>query len=778
MTVDERPQLVPAVKSLLSNLRRKVRCYVWAEGLANSLAWLGAAFWITLAIDWFFEPPVYVRIILLCTAIGVLAAILVRKIVHRAFAHLSDGNMATVLERCFPQLNDSLLTAVVLCNRPAETVECNPEMLSRVCQEAAERINVVRLDEVFNPRPLRNSFTAGILMIFSVILFGILFPNATSTWANRSLALSNELWPRMTRLEIDGFPNGMRKVARGSDVDIVVRADTSMPQIPKVLEIRYREEGGVRGRSTMNRQGVADPAKDKYQEFLYTRRNVLSPIRFDIYGGDDAIRGQTIEVVDNPSVSLTLDCEFPPYMNRPARLLPVTGVMSLPKGSSISIRAIANKELVRVQVDTVADDSVAATPRVIESKDLSADRRSFNFKLDLLDKDTTILFTLFDSDGIKSREPVRLGLAAIEDQSPQISVQLDGIGAAITPQARIGVVGRVLDDYGIGNIWFEYAIDQQNFQTTAIKTAPGHPTELELTSDEVALEVRDLKLKPGQKLQLGVKASDLCNLGKNPNTGAGERWLLDVVTPDQLQIMLKARELVLRQRFESIIQETAETRDILAKMELSDAGSSKTAIPSEQNKDRNNDIKEPSNKTKESTKISTPGSEPNDEPGDESTADSAERRMAMQLMRVQRASSNGRKSAQETLGVAEGIDDIRKQLVNNRIDTQELKERLQSGIADPLRRIANDMYPEFERRLDSLQAALDDAKLAAAARNNAKIQADAILLSMRQVLDRMIELQDYDEMVEILRDIIKMQEQLRDQTQELQKQKIRDLLKE
>ena len=85
MTIDERPQLVPAVKSLLGNLRRQVRRYVWAEGMANSLAWLGAAFWITLAVDWFFEPPIFVRIILLCTAIGVLAAILIRQIVQRAF---------------------------------------------------------------------------------------------------------------------------------------------------------------------------------------------------------------------------------------------------------------------------------------------------------------------------------------------------------------------------------------------------------------------------------------------------------------------------------------------------------------------------------------------------------------------------------------------------------------------------------------------------------------------------------------------------------------------
>jgi hypothetical protein len=150
----------------------------------------------------------------------------------------------------------------------------------------------------------------------------------------------------------------------------------------------------------------------------------------------------------------------------------------------------------------------------------------------------------------------------------------------------------------------------------------------------------------------------------------------------------------------------------------------------------------------------------------------------LHLLRVQRALTNCRKNAQETLGVAEGIDGIRLQLVNNRIDTAELKERLQSGIADPLRKIAEEMFPELERRLDDLQSSLEDAKLAPQARDKGKTQADAVLLSMQHVLDRMVELQDYNEMVEMLRDIIKMQEQLRRQTEERNKQKLRDLLKE
>ena len=85
---------------------------------------------------------------------------------------------------------------------------------------------------------------------------------------------------------------------------------------------------------------------------------------------------------------------------------------------------------------------------------------------------------------------------------------------------------------------------------------------------DAALEVRELGLKPGQKLLVSVKAADLCDLGHGPNVASSERWLLDVVTPEQLRAMLEARELVLRQRFERMIQEMTETRDLLARLRV------------------------------------------------------------------------------------------------------------------------------------------------------------------------------------------------------------------
>ena len=137
-----------------------------------------------------------------------------------------------------------------------------------------------------------------------------------------------------------------------------------------------------------------------------------------------------------------------------------------------------------------------------------------------------------------------------------------------------------------------------------------------------------------------------------------------------------------------------------------------------------------------------------------------------------------RKGAQEVLGLAEAFDDIRKQLVNNRIDTEELKNRLQIGIAEPLHAIAETMFPELDRRLEALQVAIDNLEQGPLLRNRAERQADEILLAMRKVLDRMIEMEDFNEVIEMLRNIIQAQDQLQAKTHELHKQRIRDLLKD
>jgi hypothetical protein len=778
---EKRTTLAPSIQALLDALRTRIRQYVWIEGVATTVVWLGVAFWMSLAADWFFEPPIPIRVILLLVTAAVLLAIVVKFIVRRAFVPLTDGNMATVLERRFPQLDDSLLTAVMLSSHDPSHDGYNPEMFKLTCGEAVERIQEVRLEEVFNAVPLRRVILAAVMLGISILFFAVLARGALGIWTRRTLGLSDELWPRQCKLELsDGFSSGVRKVARGADVEIAVRAVPSPSGkfvIPRDVEIRYRDEGGTRGRAIMDKVGLADTARDKFQEYSYTRRNVLSPISFDIQGGDASLNNLRIEVVDSPNIDRwTLDCEFPAYIGRERRRLPVTGVMQLPLGTRVTVHAVANKPLDRVQIDRVTEDTKNGQPTLLAAKQLFADHRQFDYTIASLDKDTTLLVTLFDADGIKSREPIRLGLVAVPDQPPQIAALLDGISSAITPKARIAIAGRATDDYGIAKMWFEHGTEKQMQEQkpsispigkTAEKPADA-PAEKNLEGQ--GLEVESLNLKPGEKFQVSLKAADLCTLDRGPNIGSGEQWLLDVVTPEQLRAILESRELVLRQRFESIMQEMTETRDVLARAKMQ--GDSPTDSTSD-SKDRKIRQEGGSKDAKKAT-----GEEPGDEPSGGDKSASPEQQLATILFRVQGVSTNCLKSTQEISGLADSFDDIRKQLVNNRIDTEELKERLQSGIAEPLRKIAGDMLPELVRRLELLQTGLEQSKFDPALRDQAKTQADAVLLAMQKVLDRMIELEDYNQMVELLRDVIKQQEQLRNQTEQRQKQKIRDLLKE
>ena len=188
-----------------------------------------------------------------------------------------------------------------------------------------------------------------------------------------------------------------------------------------------------------------------------------------------------------------------------------------------------------MRVNSIVGDRLGPA-RLLDDRELAADRRGFSCKLDPLMTDTTLLFTLTDSDGIESRDPVRLTLVATPDQPPQLAVQLDGIGTAITPAARVAVSGQITDDYGIGRVWFERAIDQQQPHTHVIAELRRPRAVYNLT--DAGLDLRELGLKPGQRLSVSVKAADLCSLGHGPNVASTEAWLLDVVTPDQLRAML------------------------------------------------------------------------------------------------------------------------------------------------------------------------------------------------------------------------------------------------
>src|SRR6478672_6770682 len=112
------------LQSLLAGLRWRIRLYIWAEGIALAVIWLGAMFWVGFGLDYLpvlmggSEMPAMPRGVLLAATGIVLARILYRWIGRRAFVPIGDRSLALLLERRFFQFNDSLVTAVEMADLP------------------------------------------------------------------------------------------------------------------------------------------------------------------------------------------------------------------------------------------------------------------------------------------------------------------------------------------------------------------------------------------------------------------------------------------------------------------------------------------------------------------------------------------------------------------------------------------------------------------------------------------------------------------------------------
>jgi hypothetical protein len=288
----------------------------------------------------------------------------------------------------------------------------------------------------------------------------------------------------------------------------------------------------------------------------------------------------------------------------------------------------------------------------------------------------------------------------------------------------------------------------------------------------------------GDRVMVALKAADNCALPSGANIGQGERYQLDVVAPEQLLSMLEGRELMLRRQFEIIYQEMADTRDGLARIDFSSQGGQK---PTDDKAGSEPDDSSADKSGSGAARKKPAGAEPGDQAGEEARPDESPQERAQRLakralelrdVQVTRGLDNGDRSAHETLTVAESFDDIREEMVNNRVDTPELQTRLKDQIADPLRHISREMFPELRARLTQLRRVLDDP---AAGRMQLKLaldQSDAILVEMKSVLDKMLELETFNEVVDTLRSIISEQEKLNQETLRRQKEELKNKLRE
>jgi hypothetical protein len=796
------------LQALLAGLRWRIRLYIWTEGLALASICIGLMFWVGFGLDYLpvligaSEMPVEPRAVLLAATGIALTYILYQWIGRRTFVPISDRSLALLLERRFDEFDDSLVTAVEMADVPDHASAFNRELLARISDEARALIEEVQYLRIFNVGSLIGKCVLAVAALGSLIGFYAINAPAFGRAADRLYLLSDTPWPRSAKIEVVGvevmrhaspgdegprsvtlpFEDNVVKVARGANVSLKVRA-AQPPQaqvVPNQCTVYYRtlkNGAGVRGdrgsvmmsvfRDTTGRDALTGEERG-WRNFSFDGKpfkGVLSTIEFDVFGYDTRAGGYRLEVVESPAVVETLmDLVYPSYMvdESTASHLPAADQPYLPAGTfipvgtQVTLKFKANKPLKQVEIVPTG----GGERTTIDISPTASDPQSFGYRIDQLAGSLSLELSLLDSDNVAAERPYRVFLTAVEDQPPQIDVALKGIGSEVTPDVLLPIRGKISDDYGIQKTWLAVQVNESGDEgQRPFALGKGGAVEHQIDFRKERADKTGLDIKPNDKLIIATKASDKFDLAGEPHVATGDRYTLDVVTPEDLLARLEVREIGLRRRFEQIIDEMTQMRDSLLRVKANLSPSSDNADGEETRAGDDLD-----------SKPLTPEQK-------------AQRAAELSQLRVQRAIQQSQKSVGEVLGVAAGFLGIREELINNRVDTEDRKNRLKEQIADPLNKTCAEQFPRLDERLaalDKLLAALG-AKPAPAeatsAADGAIDQSNQVLAELEAVLSKMQDLETYNELLDLVRDLLKDQGKLIERTQQERKRQTLEELK-
>ncbi|MBM4011056.1 MAG: hypothetical protein FJ286_06710 [Planctomycetes bacterium] len=548
---------VPAsVARLLASVRRQARAWVAVEGLSLLAITAVAAGWTIFLVDRLVEPPAWVRGATSGMTVAVLAWLAARRLVARLATPLSDEALSLAVERTHPEVGDALSTAVSCASttRPAP-VAVDPELVARTGGEAERAVGLVETRRLFRVRRLAAAALVAAAAVGLTAAAAASHRHLAAVWVRRIVLLSGDAWPRRVRLTAEDFPGGRRVVARGADLDVIVRV-AATGRIPDVVELRSR---GAAGWKT-DRMGTRGGDVDGERTVGHLLAALTEDLDLEIRAGDGRLRNLRVVVAEPPAVErIAITCTPPAYLGAAPAALAASRVVAVPGGSRIDLVATATKPLAEVAAAARGVAADAAERGVAWAK--SADRREVRLTIDPVEDDTQVLLRLTDDDGLVNRDPVAVIVDAIPDEPPRLALRLDGVSGSVTPAARLPVTGTISDDHGITGAAIRLRCGAAE-RELPIARAAAAGLHLLLPPDRPEVVALDaLALSPGMRLAVAATARDGCGLATGPNASTGDTWTLDVVAPETLRALVDVREVTLRRRFEAAVADLAKARD-------------------------------------------------------------------------------------------------------------------------------------------------------------------------------------------------------------------------
>ncbi|MCZ6794675.1 MAG: hypothetical protein O7J95_13790 [Planctomycetota bacterium] len=644
----------------LSRLRHRLRRVHLLDGLLATGLIVGAGLCLSFALDYLLDVPRGVRGLFLVGAGGGLLILLFRRLWRPLSLQLSDEHLALLVEECNPGLKQSLITAIELSRQESEGSRyVSPELLGSVVKEVETEVHQTSFDRVIRLGRLRRNALGLFALVIAIYSGGASAPELARIWLQRNLLLGAERWPQETVLE--QFPSIPETVAVGDSLLVHVRVLKGDPKLVSVQ--RQLRDGGTssrlmdrreksswdvelgrsdaepstargvltatgrlteeaassveRGSGPLARGITQQEAKDLeerlresghevllrgYDTFVHEFKNISTSFRFWVEGGDDRIGPFDVQVRLRPRLdpqSIHVSYRYPVYTGRDQEEhVQRYGNLKLPVATLVNYRMATNipvKEAFRVlrhggrgsSSSAVAknDDERWPGPNAVRQK--LEDGRHFSGSF-VIRESGHYYFTFEDEQGFRSGKPEMFRMQAIPDRKPDVRiVEPERMTEEVSPEAKVAIRVVLEDDYGIRRAVLEgryYAPDQdvpveQSF-ALAIEAADPSQALAEPPPVEFSLDIPQLKTESEKKPEIGARfefwvlAEDFGETGKTGedgqpvgNVGSSQVYRLHIVGPEHLQRLLTDQLMIVRDQLSQLLARQQAVRKNLESFE-------------------------------------------------------------------------------------------------------------------------------------------------------------------------------------------------------------------
>lgn len=441
--------------------------------------------------------------------------------------------------------------------------------------------------------------------------------------------------------------------------------------------------------------------RDRYQR---TFERVSVSMRCRVRGGDDRTDWFAVEVVDRPAVeAIRIEVEPPKYTGLvPYAIRPGLTTVEALKGSAFTFRITTNKPLATARL-------VRRETPADEVMTLAGDREWIG--RDRPPHSTGYGFALVDALGLTNHReptaPTQVMAQLVADAPPRVKLRIRGVSDMVTPAAVLPAEVEFSDAYGL-------ATAEMVQESTRAPVAPRVVPVADFVAGSRTFTrsfpwpLGPHGLAPGDRLSLYATASDYDDVS-GPNIGKSTVLSLRVVSREELLQELTRREQQCRQEFEQAVRAQ---EDLYAGV-LSVYTAVGTGVAGDEHR-------------REFGRI--------------------ERRQRQQSARV----DSIRRRLEGILAEME-VNQTLAPAIRDRLGTQivvPLGELLRAPMADAvslLGRLARQDSPDDRRQLRDRQK--------------------ATLAAMRSILANMLRYEGYQEAVSLLRDIMSLQETVRQETE-------------